>query len=109
MSAPFQPGDYREPELHRKGDGWLMIRSNGDSYFLDRMWLDGARFAYWLDLAKAWAAYRIVHHFPLGRVGGLRWGLLPSYGDWVYRSEGGRLASLAHFIDADLWKRELVK
>ena len=97
--------DSCEPALHRKRDGWLFIRSDGNSYFLEPMWLDGAKIAFALATIKAWISYRIFMLVGVGRINGLRWKLLPSVGDWAYRDDHGRLSSLAMFIDADLARR----
>lgn len=96
----------REPALHRKKDGWLFLASDGSARFLDRTWYHGARNAYWLAIATGWLCYRIIILFGTGSVNGLRWRLLPSAGDWIYRDQGGRCSSLAMFIDVELARRD---
>ena len=56
------------------------------------------RFA--LAWLKALIAYVIVERFGVGnRVDSWRWRLLPSYGDWIYRNDGGRMSSFARFVE----------
>jgi hypothetical protein len=57
---------------------------------------------------KALIAFAIVERFGVGnRVDSWRWRLLPSYGDWIYRKDEGRLSSLACFVELREWHRNL--
>jgi hypothetical protein len=51
----------------------------------------------------AYSLFRLVGCF--GGLGLWQW-LLPSVGDWIFRSDHGRLSSLASFIDAERHRRD---
>lgn len=100
IQRPVRPA-WREPELHRKRDGWLLIRSDGDSHFLEPLSFQVARVAFAGATVKAFLAYTLFMVVGFFGDGVGLWGwLLPSVGDWAYRDDGGRLSSLARFIDA---------
>ncbi len=103
---PVMQSTWAGPLLYRVAGRWCFIRDDGACYFLERVWVDGARFAYIGANVKGFLAFCLVRVLGLGCLDDWRMRLLPSAVDWAFRTDYGRCSSLAHFINADLYRRE---